>query len=343
MFDKIAQNIRLSIIRQKKKQGGIMIADTTIRGGGRMPGVRFGIEEKVKLAGALAQAGVHSIDAGFPGADPLEVQAVKRIARETEGPIIMVYCRPMQSDIDLAVEALAEAGSLSKGIQIVVGSSPTHREIRRNSKADVVKTVVDAVTYARRHFEIISFGPEDASRTEPDFLHEIYREAIDAGVTAVGFADTAGILIPQKAADAIKGIQDCVPNIGDAMLGVHFHNDLGLATANTLACIGEGINVVQGTINGIGDRAGNTAIEEVVAVLNLHQDLYKAKCSVDCTRLKHLSRLVRELSGMPVHPSKPIVGENVFLPEAGVQRTDSTGKAVTYVPFPPEMIGDAAR
>ena len=157
------------------------------------------------------------------------------------------------------------------------------------SKAEIVRTAVAAIAHAKRSVRIVSFGAEDASRAEPEFLHEIYREAIAAGATTIGFADTVGILTPAKAADRIKGIQDKVPNLDDALLGVHFHNDLGLATANALACVAQGVNVVQGTVNGIGERAGNTALEEVALALHLHRDEYGVRCDVDPRHLHRLS------------------------------------------------------
>jgi 2-isopropylmalate synthase len=343
MWSMLTKNITQAVIRMQKKRKEIRISDTTLRDGEQMPGVRLTPEAKVKIAKALARAGIHSIDAGFPAAAPDEVYAMQRIVKEVKGPIIMAHCRTLRSDIDHAVEALDQGWRHRRGVQLFIGISPQHREHKhRKSKSEIIKITVDAIDYAKRYFGIISFGPEDASRTEPDFLHEIYREAIDAGVTAVGFADTVGILTPEKAADTIKRIQDCVPNIDNVMLGVHFHNDLGLATANALASIAAGANIVQGTITGIGERAGNTAIEEVVIALQLHKDQYGMKCTVDPTQLAGLGLMVSELTGVETPPNKPVIGSNIFMTESGVHQDGLLKDMSTYLPFLPEEVGAGA-
>src|SRR5262245_16757503 len=180
-----------------------------------MPGIRLDPDQKVAIARALAAAGFHSIDAGFPAAAPEEVEAVRRIVAEVRGPIITALCRTLPSDIDVAAEALADGMIHKRGVSLFVGTSPQHRKhTHRKSKTAIVRMTVEAIAHARsRRIAIVTFGPEDASRTEPDFLHEIYREAIAAGATTVGFSDTVGILTPDKAADRIKAIQDAVPNI----------------------------------------------------------------------------------------------------------------------------------
>ena len=180
---------------------------------------------------------------------------------------------------DAAHKALEGLSIFKRAVTLFVGISKLHREQKhKKTKAEIVQMTVDAIGYAKRYFQIVTFGPEDASRTEPEFLHEIYKEAIDAGATTCGFADTVGYLTPDKAADRIKSIQDHVPNINRAMLAVHFHNDLGLGTANALACIKQGVNIVQGTINGLGERAGNTPLEEVIMAITVHPDEYPVKC-----------------------------------------------------------------
>lgn len=343
MWSMLTRNITQAVIRMQKQSKEIKISDTTLRDGEQMPGVRLSPEAKVKIARALAKAGIHSIDAGFPAAAPDEVYAIQRIVKEVKGPIIMAHCRTLRSDIDHAVEALDGGWRHQKGVQLFIGISPQHRELKhRKSKSEIIKIAVDAIDYAKRYFNIISFGPEDASRTEPDFLYEAYREAIDAGATAIGFADTVGILTPEKAADTIKKIQDYVPNIDQVMLGVHFHNDLGLATANALACVAAGANIVQGTIAGIGERAGNTAIEELVMALHLHKDQYGRKCTVDLTQLMGLGLLVSELTGVKTPPNKSIIGSHIFVSESGVHQDGLLKDLSTYLPFLPEEIGAGA-
>jgi 2-isopropylmalate synthase len=185
----------------------------------------------------------------------------------------------------------------------------------------------------------VAFSPEDASRTEVDYLCQCYREAIDAGATTVGFPDTVGLLTPEKARDFIKAIQDNVPNLDRALLAVHFHNDLGLAVANTLACIQEGANVVQCTVNGIGERAGNASLEEVVMALTLHADQYERTCKIDTTKLAPLCRLVAELTGISISRMKPIGGANIFATEAGIHQDGLLKNPDTYLPFRPEKVG----
>lgn len=340
MFSAISRKVKRMAVRQQKKKSVVRMSDTTLRDGCQTPGVRLDPEQKVRIAVALAEAGFHSIDVGFPAAGPSEVEAIQRIAKVVKGPVLSAHSRTLPEDIDLAAKALAGVSPLKRTISLFIGTSPLHREHKHEmSKAQVIDAVVKAIEYAHKEFEIISFGPEDASRTEPDFLHEIYEKAIQAGVLSIGFADTVGILTPAKAAEAIRRIQDSVPSIRDAMLGVHFHNDLGLATANSLACIKEGVNIVQGTINGIGERAGNTSNEEVVLALTLHRDEFGVAVAVDPGKLYALSQLVAELTQIRPASNKPVVGKNLFRTESGVHQSAMLKHAATYMPFPPELVG----
>jgi 2-isopropylmalate synthase len=246
----------------------------------------------------------------------------------------------LAADIDRVAEAFEQARPYKKSVTVFVGVSPIHRERKHNkSKAEIVRMSVEAIQYAKQYFRLITFGPEDAGRTEPEYLHEIYQEAIDAGATTIGFADTVGILTPQKSADRIKRIQDSVPNMGHALLAVHFHNDLGLGTANALACIEAGVDIVQGTVNGIGERAGNTPLEEVVMALRLHRDQYGVECGVDPAKLKELSRLVSRLTGYVPAVNKPVVGEGLFATESGVHQDGLLKDPASYLPFLPEDVG----
>jgi len=340
MFTAINRKVKRMVLRQQKKKPEVRISDTTLRDGCQSPGVRLSPEQKLTIAHALAAAGIHSIDVGFPAASPVEMESIRLIARQVKGPILSCHARTLKADIDAAAEALRGVSPLKRAVTLFIGTSPLHREHKHKmSKVEVIRTLTEAIQYAQSEFEIISFGPEDASRTEPDFLFEVYREAIAAGALSIGYTDTVGILTPDMAADTIKQIQDRVPNMQDAMLGVHFHNDLGLATANTLASIKAGANMAQGTINGIGERAGNMAIEEVVVALHLHKDEYKRNCLVDPKALTGLSALVAELTGMKPAPNKAVVGPNMFLTETGVHQSAVLQNPLTYMPFPPEMIG----
>jgi len=340
MLSAIASTIRRAVVRRLRNSGRILISDTTLRDGEQMPGVRFSPADKVTIARALAEAGVHSLDAGFPAVSAEEVEAIRRIVREVRGPIVTALCRTMRADIDRAAEALADAWPHKKGVTLFIGVSPQHLEHKHQKKpAEALRQAVEAIQYARRFFHIVTFGPEDASRADPDFLVKIYAEAIAAGATTIGFADTVGILTPEQAADRIKLIQDRVSNISQALLAVHFHNDLGLATANALACVPLGIHIVQGTINGLGERAGNTPIEEVVMALHVHAAQYRRRCDVHPQKLYALCQLVARLAKVPIPPNKAVVASNMFRTESGIHQAGLLADASTYLPFLPEQIG----
>lgn len=340
MFSAINRTIKRMVLRQQKAKPIVRISDTTLRDGLQTPGVRLGVPERVAIARALADAGIHSIDIGFPATSAAEAAAVRHIARSVKGPILSVLARTKREDVELAAELLSVVSPFKRAITLFLGTSPLHRDHKHHmSKKQVIETIVNAIDIAQKHFEVISFGPEDASRTEPDFLVEVYREAIKAGAISIGFTDTVGILTPKKAADTVKMLQDRIPNMDDAMLGVHFHNDLGMATANSLACVEAGANMVQGTINGVGERAGNTAIEEVVLALTLHKDQYRKDVSVDPASLFGLSKLVSELTGFHPAANKAVVGRNLFRTETGVHQDGLLQHPDTYMPFPPELIG----
>ena len=340
MLSTILRQVELAAVWYHKRREMLFLSDTTLRDGEQMPGIRLSPADKVTIAQALASVGIHSIDAGFPAAAKEEIESIRQIVKTVRGPVINAHCRTLRADIDAAAEALQDARFDKRAVTLFVGISPLHRERKhKKSKSEIVRMAVDAILYAKNLFNIVTFGPEDAGRTEPEFLHEIYNEAIAAGCTTVGFADTVGILTPSKAADKIKGIQDHVPNLSRALLAVHFHNDLGLATANALACVAQGVNIVQGTINGIGERAGNTALEEVATVLQLHRDEFKVSCKVKIDKMFELSQLVARLTGYQPQTNKSVVGENLFLTEAGVHQDGVLKDPASYLPFLPEQIG----
>ncbi len=318
----------------------VYFSDTTLRDGEQMPGASLTPEEKVEIAKALAKAGVHSLDAGFPACASSEIEAIQRIVKEVKEPVISALCRALDSDIDKAYEALAEAEPYKRAVSIFVATSPIHREYKfRKSKTQLIEMIVNAIHYARQKFEIIAFSPEDASRTELDYLCEIYQAAIEAGATTIGFPDTVGILTPEKTRITIRYILNHVPNIDRAFMAVHFHNDLGLATSNTLAALEEGVQIVQCAVNGIGERAGNTALEEVVIALLLNQEQYQRAVDIDPKQLVSLSQLVAEKTSIPIAPNKAIVGSNIFATEAGIHQDGILKNLDTYLPFRPEMVG----
>jgi 2-isopropylmalate synthase len=340
VFSMVLRQVERAAIWRHKRKALLFLSDTTLRDGEQMPGVRLSPDEKVQIAQALVRLGIHSIDAGFPAAAKEEIESIRRIAASVKGPVINGHCRTLKSDIDAAAEALGELSIFKRAVTLFIGISPIHREQKHHkTKAEIVRMTVDAIQYAKQHFRIVTFGPEDASRTEPEFLHEIYDEAIMAGATTCGFADTVGFLTPDKAADCIKGIQDNVRHIDQALLAVHFHNDLGLGAANALACIKQGVNIVQGTVNGLGERAGNTPLEEVIMALTLHPDEFPVKCHINPGELYGLSRLVAKLTGVEPAVSKAVIGRNVFRTEAGVHQDGVLKDPSVYLPFLPERIG----
>lgn len=338
----IRATVRDAVIRHHKKSGAVLFSDTTLRDGEQMPGATLDPDEKLQIAQALEAAGVHSLDAGFPASSEADVEAIQKMVPVIRRPVLTALCRTVNSDVDAAERALDGRALHKKGVSLFCGTSPLHRTHKlQKSKAEVLQIIVDSVQYAGRAFKIVAFSPEDASRTERDFLCECYREAIDAGATTIGFPDTVGILTPEKAADFIKGIQDNVPNIDRALLAVHFHNDLGLAVANTLAGIQAGANVVQCTVNGIGERAGNASLEEVVMALAVNADQYQRSFRIDTTKFSSLCRLVADLTGIQLPRMKPVGGENIFATEAGIHQDGLLKNPDTYLPFRPETVGAA--
>lgn len=336
----VRNKIRDAVIRYHKRSGVVLFSDTTLRDGEQMPGATLEPDEKVQIAVALEAAGIHSLDAGFPASSEADVLAIQEMTKVIRKPVLTALCRTVNTDVDAAVMALEANPVHKKGVSLFCGTSPLHRQHKlQKSKTEVLRIITDSISYAAQSFRIIAFSPEDASRTERDFLCKCYTEAIDAGATTIGFPDTVGVLTPEKATDFIKAIQDGVPNLDNVLLAVHFHNDLGLAVANTLAGIQQGANVVQCTVNGIGERAGNTSLEEVVMALSLNQDQYGRKFRIDTSKLVPLCRLVRDLTGVSIPLMKPVGGDNVFATEAGIHQDGLLKHRDTYLPFYPEDVG----
>ena len=338
--NQIADKIRHAIISHHKRSGTVLFSDTTLRDGEQMPGATLEPCEKLQIARALQETGIHSLDAGFPASSEADIEAIRMMVGVITKPVLTALCRTVRSDIDAAERALDGNPLHKKGVSLFCGTSPLHRLHKLNrSRSEILKIITESVGYAASKFRIVAFSPEDASRTEVDYLCQCYREAIDAGATTVGFPDTVGLLTPEKARDFIRAIQDGVPNLDRALLAVHFHNDLGLAVANTLACIQEGANVVQCTVNGIGERAGNASLEEVVMALALHGDQYQRRFKMDTTKLAPLCQLVSRLTGISISRMKPIGGANIFATEAGIHQDGLLKNPDTYLPFRPEIVG----
>lgn len=337
---RVTRIVKEQVIRHHKRTGTVLFSDTTLRDGEQMPGATLEPDDKLRIARALEALGIHSLDAGFPASSEADRIAIRKMVPEVPGLVLTALCRTVKQDIDAADEALAGRAVHKRGVSLFCGTSPLHRQFKlQKSEAEILTLITDAVRYAAEKFEIVTIGPEDASRTELPFLCQVLRESIDAGATSIGFTDTVGILTPDRTRDMIRHIQDHVPNLEKALFGVHFHNDLGLAVANTLTAIQEGVNVVQGTINGIGERAGNIPLEEVAIAMDLNRDLYGPPGRLDMTKLTSVCRLVSELTGIPIPVNKPVGGENLFATEAGIHQDGLLKNPDTYLPYRPERIG----
>jgi len=323
-----------------RKQKRILISDTTLRDGEQAPGASLSIDQKLAIARQLDILGVDSIEAGFPASSKEDFEAVRLIASKIRRPVISALSRSSRKDIEATVEALKGARQWS--ISLFLGTSPILRKYSLNkSQEEIISILKDAIKFAKKFTDRIAFGAEDSTRTEPDFLHRVYEEAIDSGAVVIGIPDTVGWLVPEEVKDMITGIRKNVRNVNKALLGVHFHNDLGLAAANTLAAVECGVNVVQCTINGLGERAGNASLEEVVMALKARGDYYKASVNINTKKLFATSKLVSELTGVEVSPNKPIVGKNVFASEAGIHQAALLKDRRTYEIIKPEEVGQA--
>ena len=327
----------------------VRIFDTTLRDGEQSPGATLTSDEKFEVARALARLGVDVIEAGFPAASPDDLEAVRRIAqtigRETtpgrpvaEPPIICGLSRAKQKDIDRCWEAVKDAKR--PRIHTFIATSPIHREHKlRMTREQVVAKAVEMVAYARSLCPDVEFSPEDAGRTEPEFLHEVLAAVIEAGATTLNIPDTVGYTLPNEFGELIRGIITHTRGIEKAIVSVHCHNDLGLATANTLAGIMNGARQAEVTMNGIGERAGNTSLEEIVMTLKTRKAVLGLTTNIDTTQLVKTSKLVSARTGMLVQPNKAIVGANAFAHEAGIHQDGMLKHQETYEIMQPESVG----
>ncbi|HXV63497.1 MAG TPA: 2-isopropylmalate synthase [Vicinamibacteria bacterium] len=316
----------------------VVIFDTTLRDGEQSPGASMDLNGKLKMARALAELGVDVIEAGFPIASNGDFEAVREVARLVEGPIIAGLARCQTNDIHRAWEALKEAPRAR--IHVFLATSAIHREFKlAMAKEEIVRRAAESVQMARELCDDVEFSPEDASRTELDFLAEVVEKAIEAGATTVNIPDTVGYAMPSEFADRIQYLKRHVSNIERAVLSVHCHNDLGLAVANSLAALAAGARQVECTINGIGERAGNCSLEEVVMSLRTRRDLYGLTTGIDTTRICPSSRLLSQITGLVVQRNKAIVGQNAFAHEAGIHQHGVIQNRATYEIMKPEDVG----
>jgi len=307
----------------------LIIFDTTLRDGEQSPGASMTREEKVRIAKALERLRVDVIEAGFPIASPGDFEAVKAVAASVRDSTICGLARALDWDIDRAGEALA--GAASARIHTFIATSPIHMERKLQMSPDeVVAQTVRAVRQARRYTDDVEFSPEDAGRSEHDFLCRILEAAIAAGARTVNIPDTVGYSVPYEFGNLIRTLIERVSNSDQAVFSVHCHNDLGLATANSLAAVRNGARQVECTINGLGERAGNAALEEVVMAVRTRRDHFDCDTRLDTTQIVPCSRLVAGITGFPVQPNKAVVGANAFAHESGIHQDGVLKSRETY-------------
>ncbi|XZN97640.1 MAG: 2-isopropylmalate synthase [Microcoleus sp.] len=336
----------------QQNQDRILIFDTTLRDGEQSPGASLNVEEKLTIARQLARLGVDIIEAGFPFTSPGDFEAVQKIARAVgteNGPTICGLARARKPDIKTAAEALKPAAN--SRIHTFLATSDIHLEYKlKKTRAEVLEIVPEMVAYAKSFVEDVEFSPEDACRSEPEFLYQVLERAIAAGATTVNIPDTVGYTTPSEYGALIRGIKENVPNIDRAIISVHGHNDLGLAVANFLEAVKNGARQLECTINGIGERAGNAALEELVMALHVRRQYFnpflgrpaeseEPLTNIDSRQIYKTSRLVSNLTGMLVQPNKAIVGANAFAHESGIHQDGVLKNKRTYEIMDAESIG----
>jgi 2-isopropylmalate synthase len=320
----------------------VRIFDTTLRDGEQSPGATLNIDEKLEIARQLARLGVDIIEAGFPIASPGDFEAVRRVAREVgqaeNAPAIAGLARCNKADIDRAWEAVRKARR--PRIHTFLATSDIHLQYKlKISREECLKRVAENVAYARSLCADVEFSPEDGGRSDPEFLYQVLEVAIKAGATTLNIPDTVGYTTPAEFGGLIKGIRENVPGVNDVVISAHCHDDLGLATANSLAAVMNGARQVEVTVNGIGERAGNTSLEEIVMALHTRPQVYGLRTNIDTTQIMRASRLVSAYTGIPVQPNKAIVGANAFAHESGIHQDGMLKNPLTYEIMRPETVG----
>ncbi|GMG84104.1 2-isopropylmalate synthase [Paralimibaculum aggregatum] len=316
----------------------VKIFDTTLRDGEQSPGASMTLEEKMEIARLLDEMGVDIIEAGFPIASEGDFEAVTEIAKAAERAVIAGLARANRRDIDRAWEALQHAKH--PRIHTFIGTSPLHREHQLSmSKAEVLEKIRETVTHARSLCADVQWSPMDATRTEHDYLCESVRVAIECGASTINIPDTVGYTAPRESAELIGMLRREVPEIDRCTISTHCHNDLGMATANALAAVEAGARQIECTINGLGERAGNTALEEVVMAMRTRADILPYATGIDTRRIMAASRLVAQVSGFPVQYNKAIVGKNAFAHESGIHQDGMLKHAGTFEIMAPEDVG----
>ena len=321
----------------KTQQDRVLIFDTTLRDGEQSPGATMTHAEKLEIAGLLDEMGVDIIEAGFPIASDGDFNAVSEIARNAKNSVICGLARANFGDIDRCWEAVKHAKF--PRIHTFIGTSPLHRAIPNLNMDEMADRIHDTVSHARNLCDNVQWSPMDATRTEEDYLCRVVEIAIKAGATTINIPDTVGYTAPIESADLIRMLIEKVPGADAVVFATHCHNDLGMATANSLAAVEGGARQIECTINGLGERAGNTALEEVVMALKVRNDIMPYQTRVDATKLMNISRRVAAVSGFPVQFNKAIVGKNAFAHESGIHQDGMLKNAETFEIMRPEDVG----
>ena len=315
----------------------LFIFDTTLRDGEQVPGCQLNTTEKIEVAKLLESLGVDIIEAGFPISSPGDFNSVLEISKAVSAPTICALTRAVKKDIDVAADALRLAKH--KRIHTGIGVSPQHiYDKLRSTPEKIIESAVEAVKYAKRYVEDVEFYAEDAGRADPEYLARVIEAVIAAGATVVNIPDTTGYCLPHEYGAKIKYLVDHVSNIDKAIISTHCHNDLGMATANTMSGVLNGARQVEVTINGIGERAGNTALEEIAMIIKCHKDI-DIDCNINTQKIYPTSRLVSSLMNMPVQPNKAIVGRNAFAHSSGIHQDGVLKNAQTYEIINPQDVG----
>ncbi len=321
------------------EQNRVYFFDTTLRDGEQTPGVSLQTPEKIEIAKGLVRLGIDVIEAGFPAASPGDFEAVQTIAREVKGATICALARANEKDVQKAIDALKDAER--SRLHVFIAISELHMEYKlKMTRQEVLDKVKSVLAYAKGKVDEIEFSGEDAARSDLDFACQVFGVAIAGGATIINVPDTVGYMNPNEFADKIRYIKEHTPGIENAIISVHCHDDLGLANANTLAAIKAGARQVEGTINGLGERAGNVAIEEVVMALKTRHDYFgDLQVNIDTKQFTKVSKLVSRLTGVVVPPNKPIVGSNAFAHESGIHQHGMMSNPETYEIMTPESVG----
>ncbi len=315
----------------------ILIFDTTLRDGEQSPGASLTPEQKLTIAQQLARLNVDIIEAGYPTSSSGEIEAIREISRKVKKPIIAGLARTVRKDIDCCLKALDKASK--PRVHIFCATSKIHLKYKlKKAKEEILRLTAENIRYAKKFIDDIEFSPEDATRTDFNFLTEIVKAAIEAGATTINIPDTVGCIFPSQFSKLIRDLKKKISFV-NVNLSVHCHNDLGLAVANSLAAVESGADQIECTVNGIGERAGNASLEELVMNIKLHPEIFNRRTNIKTEELYKVSRLVSHLTGIPVQPNKAIVGSNAFAHEAGIHQDGILKKRITYEIINPKDVG----